>query len=111
MTNYAPKQRGALQRLLTPERAAKLAAARARRRERLRSKQNAKQELKQQRKQLVGAPHPVHACFLPCSGDTPRCACGCCTATPLPAAALFCPVLRGCRDGDIAVMGEYAVAH
>eukprot|EP00892_Ulva_mutabilis_P009719 jgi/Ulvmu1/7119/UM034_0025.1 len=51
MTNYAPKQRGALQRLLTPERAAKLAAARARRRERLKSKQNEKQILKAQRKQ------------------------------------------------------------
>lgn len=48
MTNYAPKQR-----LLTPERAAKLAAARARRRERLKKKQNEKQILKQQRKQLV----------------------------------------------------------
>lgn len=69
MTNYTPKQRGALQRLLTPERAAKLAEARARRRERLRGKQNAKQALKQQRKQLVGSPRRMwrhsacHACL------------------------------------------------
>lgn len=65
MTNYAPKQRGALQRLLTPERAAKLAEARARRRERLRGKQNVKQALKRQRKQLVRSPQRhVPACYL-----------------------------------------------
>jgi hypothetical protein len=78
MLNYTPRQVGARQRLMTPARAAKLAAARERRRARLKARHDQKALEKQQRKQLVrtatSPPTLSHAAAcMPCR----PCECGC----------------------------------